>query len=384
MSLYMFTSCGWFFDDITGLEPEQDLKYAARAMELVEPWAKQDLRAGLLKYLGQARSNEHKYKDGADFFRRRVEHFRIDPVEAVAHFAFKQLVEEKDLLDGPVALKVLPGRQRRLEGPALVLAMGEVRVSDDRIGQEADLVYLALQQGQVGLSCLATGGATLDFASLTKELRAAVDEAAGERIRNIFLSRYPAAVHFALEDVLPEVYRAMVWSLAGEAVADFHRRAREAFETHGEVLALFMGAGEEMPEMASHILRLDMSDQLARLLDTGRKEAELDWEAVRSLAERAKAWALSLTGPALKAQASSYLQDRFDRLARQPNAPAVHRIIDFLHLVEDLGLQIDFWTCQNIFYDLYHTHVKSLAPELLPAFTELGHQLNFLIPGETK
>jgi alpha-amylase/alpha-mannosidase (GH57 family) len=384
MSLYMFTSCGWFFDDITGLEPEQDLKYAARAMELVELWTNRDLKAGLLKYLGLARSNENKYTDGADFFLRRVEHSRIDPMEATAHFALKQLVEEKDLLDGPVALRVLPGRQRRLQGPALVLVMGEVRVVDDRTGQDRNLGYLALQQGRVGLSCLATGCRSLDFDALTGDLRSAVDESAVERLENIFMGHYPEAVRFTLESVLPEVYRAMVWSLAGEAVADFNRRAREAFETHAEVLALFMGAGEELPELARHILRLDMNERLAQLLDAGRKDAELDWEAVRALADKAKSWALNLTGPVLKIKASSYLRDRFKRLARQPNAPAVRRIIDFLKLVEELGLEIDFWSCQNIYYELYHQKVKTLAPELLPVFSELGRQLNFLIPGETK
>ena len=384
MSLYMFTSCGWFFDDITGLEPEQDLKYAARAMELVEPWTDRELKKGFLKYLGRAKSNENKYTDGADFFLRRVEHSRVDPMEAVAHHGLKQLVEEKDLLDGPVALKVLPGRQRRLEGPAMVLVMGEVRVVDDRIGQDTALGYLALQQGRVGLSCLVTESATLDFEALTEDLRSALDESAEARIESIFMGVYPQAVRFTMENVLPEVYRAMVWSLAGEAVTDFNRRAREAFDIHGEVLALFMGAGEEMPEVARHILRLDMNDQLARLLDAGRKNAELDWDAFRSLADQAKAWALHLTGPDLKAKASSYLRDRFKRLARQPNAPTVHHIIDFLKLTEELGLEIDFWSCQNIYYELYNKQVKSLAPELLVPFSELGRQLNFLIPGETK
>jgi hypothetical protein len=39
MALYMFTSCGWFFDDISGIEAIQVLMYASRAIELVMPWS---------------------------------------------------------------------------------------------------------------------------------------------------------------------------------------------------------------------------------------------------------------------------------------------------------------------------------------------------------
>lgn len=35
--LRMFTSCAWFFDNLTGLEPAQNLRYAARAIELAGP-----------------------------------------------------------------------------------------------------------------------------------------------------------------------------------------------------------------------------------------------------------------------------------------------------------------------------------------------------------
>ena len=37
-AMAMYTSCGWFFDDVSGLEPTQNMKYAARAIELAGAW----------------------------------------------------------------------------------------------------------------------------------------------------------------------------------------------------------------------------------------------------------------------------------------------------------------------------------------------------------
>jgi hypothetical protein len=33
-ALLMFTSCGWFFDELSGLETVQVIQYAARALQL--------------------------------------------------------------------------------------------------------------------------------------------------------------------------------------------------------------------------------------------------------------------------------------------------------------------------------------------------------------
>ena len=66
-ALRMFTSCGWFFDDIAGLEAVQILKYAARAIELAGEEALR-LEAGLLERLAPAESNEPGLGTGADVY----------------------------------------------------------------------------------------------------------------------------------------------------------------------------------------------------------------------------------------------------------------------------------------------------------------------------
>jgi alpha-amylase/alpha-mannosidase (GH57 family) len=70
-ALRMFTSCGWFFDDIAGIEAVQILKYAARAIELAGPDA-QRLEAGVLERLGRAESNDPAAGSGRDVYLNRA------------------------------------------------------------------------------------------------------------------------------------------------------------------------------------------------------------------------------------------------------------------------------------------------------------------------
>ncbi len=75
--LFMYTSCGWFFDDISGIEPVQVMKFAARAMELVQPYHKEDLEAAFLKNVARAKSNVPENGTGADVYERFVKTARV-------------------------------------------------------------------------------------------------------------------------------------------------------------------------------------------------------------------------------------------------------------------------------------------------------------------
>lgn len=71
-SLFMFTSCGWFFDDISGIEPVQMMKFAARAAELVQPELKKPLEEDYKNILAGAKSNLPEMGTGKDIFEKFV------------------------------------------------------------------------------------------------------------------------------------------------------------------------------------------------------------------------------------------------------------------------------------------------------------------------
>jgi alpha-amylase/alpha-mannosidase (GH57 family) len=67
-ALFMYTSCGWFFDDISGIEPVQVMKFAARAIELASPYNDKNIETPFLRMLGEAKSNYAEQGTGADIF----------------------------------------------------------------------------------------------------------------------------------------------------------------------------------------------------------------------------------------------------------------------------------------------------------------------------
>jgi len=74
-ALRMFTSCGWFFDDIAGIESVIVLRSAARAIELAgafPPPGAAWLETGLLERLALAPSNDPAVGSGRELYLERV------------------------------------------------------------------------------------------------------------------------------------------------------------------------------------------------------------------------------------------------------------------------------------------------------------------------
>src|SRR6185369_13228401 len=73
MLLLMYTSCGWFFNDISGIETIQILRYAGRAIDLMGQLELPSPLERFLEILSAAKSNRSEIGTGADIYRKFVE-----------------------------------------------------------------------------------------------------------------------------------------------------------------------------------------------------------------------------------------------------------------------------------------------------------------------
>lgn len=114
-ALAMFTSCGWFFDDIGRIEPKLILRHAARALEFLPSADADAIRTALLDALGRAVSNDPAKGSGTDIWHRDVMREADGPARLAAGIAaLRELAP--DLLDDVV----LPAHDWRLDGDAII------------------------------------------------------------------------------------------------------------------------------------------------------------------------------------------------------------------------------------------------------------------------
>jgi len=92
--LLMYTSCGWFFDEISGLEPVQILRYAGIALQHLGDLGGSRLEPEFVRRLESAPSNISALRDGGEVYRRLIRPTAVDLRRVIAHYAITGLFDE--------------------------------------------------------------------------------------------------------------------------------------------------------------------------------------------------------------------------------------------------------------------------------------------------
>ncbi len=87
-AMYMFTSCAWFFTELSGIETVQNMKYAARALEFVEDFVDSGLDKRFKAKLREARSNIDEFKNGEWIYENFALGSKVTEDEIIAQFIF--------------------------------------------------------------------------------------------------------------------------------------------------------------------------------------------------------------------------------------------------------------------------------------------------------
>ena len=93
-AMLMYTSCGWFFDELSGIETVQVLHYAGRALQLASDVCKiPDLESQFLSRLAEAPSNLPEHKNGAAIYQKLVKPAVVNLPKLAAHYAIRSIFE---------------------------------------------------------------------------------------------------------------------------------------------------------------------------------------------------------------------------------------------------------------------------------------------------
>lgn len=169
-TLLMYTSCGWFFEELSRPEGTQILHYAARALELAGDVTGVQLEKGFLKRLAQAPSNIDLFKHGSEIYRQLVATAQISFKQVAAQYAITSLFgnqksgvriqksEEFPISPSPLAQRVYCYSTQQLDYQiqrmgSLTLAVGQLRLTSEITWESEHLVFAVLHLGGWDFHC---------------------------------------------------------------------------------------------------------------------------------------------------------------------------------------------------------------------------------------
>ena len=140
-ALKMYTSCGWFFADLAGLETILILQHAARAIQLAEELTGQEMEGKFLERLSGAKSNLPEMGKGNQIYQTLVKPKSITLDKVVNHFAIFSLSTEREQEEKIFSYRVEKIRYERMERGSHLLVLGQVRVTSEMIPEPKEFIF---------------------------------------------------------------------------------------------------------------------------------------------------------------------------------------------------------------------------------------------------
>ena len=155
-ALLMYTSCGWFFEEISRPEGTQILRYAARALELAGDVAGVQLEKAFVKRLTQAPSNVESFKHGAEIYRQLVLTAQIGFRQVAAQYAISSLFGDRTSNRSVQRIYCYTAHQVDYQVQrmgSLTLAVGQLRLVSDITWESQHLTFAVLHLGGWDFHC---------------------------------------------------------------------------------------------------------------------------------------------------------------------------------------------------------------------------------------
>jgi alpha-amylase/alpha-mannosidase (GH57 family) len=389
-SLLMFTSCGWFFEEISRPEGTQVLRYASRALELAEDVAGVQLEKGFLERLNLAPSNVEEFKHGAEIYRKSVLTAQIGFKQVAAHYAITSLFnhhnntvsgEEADKQDHSHSQGIYCYTVNELDyhkqsmGP-LTMSVGHLQLVSDITWESENLVFAVLHLGGWDFHCcIQKFEGRRNYSQVKEKLLNALEQASIAHVILVMTQLFGDDT-FSLQTLFAEERHRIMRLLSQETLARLDQLYTQAYRDNYGVIMAFHRDELEVPrelQVAAEIALGYRCITTLKSLEQDISEVQLSWnligelEAIATEAEHLRCQLNILDGKQILEQLIVRLlwQLLYDGNSKiDADIQRLERLIDVGHKLH-LGINLNH--AQELYWSCLHS-------QILPRITSIDSE----------
>ncbi|HEV3511131.1 MAG TPA: DUF3536 domain-containing protein [Candidatus Sulfotelmatobacter sp.] len=384
-ALLMYTSCGWFFDELSGIESVQVLHYAGRALRLAEECTGELIQAEFEQQLAKAKSNLPEHADGARIYEKWVKPAVVDIKRVAAHYAISSLFESY-----PDKARIYCYEVERLryaldaEGK-MRLATGSAQFRSAITTESADLDFSVLHLGDHNVTAgIQTGNQFSE--EQRKKLVGAFAQADTAEVIRLLDQTYGKDI-FSLRMLFRDEQRKITNTILAESLNSAAAVYRTVFESQAPLIRFLNGLDIPVPNALKSAAEIALNNQLQQYLE----RPELDIDSVQALLREATASKVALDATTLEYMIRRRIEKDAADFAANPTDPAsAGKIIKLLDLLPSLPFQVVLWEAQNVVYRPLLTAFQqngwhapesdAVAAQRHHDLDRLANQLHILLP----
>jgi alpha-amylase/alpha-mannosidase (GH57 family) len=371
-AMLMYTSCGWFFNDLSGIETLQVLRYAGRVVQLAEQLLGGAVERSFLTRLARARSNLADQGTGRDLYRRHVQESRVDLPQVAAHFAVASLFHDYPNPASVYGYSVERENGRSFRTGRARLAVGRARVTSERTGKSGLFSFGVLHFGDHNLNAgVKVFSDPAEYDAMVAAVGGAFEH--GDFAQAVrFLDRSFGHAPYSLKSLFRDEQRRILDLILASKLDETEEELRDLFLHHAPLMRFLRSLGTPLPKPFRAAAELVLNVDLRRALEAPSVDSD---EVARLLAET-RALGVDLDVKGLSYALEKALQGMLDRLESQPShAFLLHHLETIIDLARSAPFQVDLWQAQNRCYGLLQTIVSRMPEKAVADFRRLAEKL---------
>lgn len=352
-ALLMYTSCGWFFDELSGVETVQVIHYAGRAVQLAQELFGNNFEGELIERLRRARSNIPEHGDGGQIYEKWVKPAVVDMNKLAAHYAISSVFEPY----GDQTRIYCYDAQREAYTSNTVgkmrLAVGRARFDSEITRDTADFIFGVFHLGDHNVRAgIAPGGQNGEYEQLVHHLTDAFSKADAAEVTRLLDERFGQQV-YSLKSLFRDEQRKIVGLVLEETLAEAQAAYRGIYDNHAALIRFLNSLRVPLPPAFQAAARQALNGQLR--LAFGRPD--LDLEGIRGLLKEAGGMNVELDVETLEYVIRRRIEQSARNVAKaQTDLDELRKLNRLLEITTLLPFSINLWKTQNVVYGWLTNH----------------------------
>jgi alpha-amylase/alpha-mannosidase (GH57 family) len=356
-AMLMYTSCGWFFDELSGIETVQVLKYAARALQLSEELFGAPLEASFLERLEKAKSNLPENSNGRRVYEKFVQPVKVTLEQVGAHYAVSSLFENYRTESRTYCYTVAREDFRLLSSGEARLGLGRALIRSEIVHEAKTITFGVLHVGDHNLS----GGVREyrgedAYEQLCREITDVFErEDFPETLRVV--DKHFGSGSYTLKLLFRDEQRKILRLIVESALEEAESVYRQLFERYSPLMRFLADLNLPRPQALEAAAEFTLNAELRHALAANR----LDFGRVRARLGEAARTGVSLDQATLEYALRTRVEGLAEAWCSDPRSVSgIQELLAAVDLARSFPFPVNLWAAQNSYFDV----LRVLYPEM--------------------
>jgi len=385
-TMLMYTSCGWFFDELSGIETVQVIQYAGRAVQLSEELFGDDIELHFLERLEQAKSNIPEHGDGHRIYDKFVKPAMVNLTKVTAHFAVSSLFEEYSEQAEIYCYHIDLEDYQTSECGKAKFAAGRAKVMSTITREWATLSFGVLHFGDHNVNAgVRKYQGEEAYQTMLQEMTQTFSSADFPEVIRLLDKNFGIST-YSIKNLFLDEQRKVLGNILESALSEIEAAYYQVYEHHYPPMRFLSELGNPIPKSFHSAAEFILNSGLRKALSGDT----LELDRIRSLLDETQTWKVELDTEGLSYLLQQTLERMMEKLvAASEDITFLKELLAAAEMARSVPFAVDLWKVQN----LYHKMLQSTYPEFqkraqqgdgaavewLEQFVSLGQQLSIRV-----